>query len=400
MEVMIMRTLKSLATLALLLAPPALAGGMVSSGGQLLRDANNPWWVRNTAQVRYCVEVDRKSISAAPARVEELVAEALRFWRGEFTRTLKMVNQKAALNARFNEAGVGIQEFRRTECTGAEDLRFQLGYDTLTAEQREFIPDLSSHVSAAVRTGYDVARLRARGFVYVASDLGPYKFVAGPETVSTPWKHDILLYLALVHELGHVFGLPHIGETYSLMSAQFLEMALSKPVAHSIQDLPVLGVPKGSFFFFPSNYFAHCSRDGFPERTAAFLELPPETRCLHFVVDGDEKRILVFAAPGIGAPKAYVGGIAELDLDAAVSLGITVYLSQKQAVFAPEPFLPRVAAGPMFVAKRGPGTFFPAAGAAKAVHVDLSSRAFNLASVLDGSIRTVLSAPVDVVPHY
>ena len=34
------------------------AGGWVSSGGELFSDAHNPWFVRNTKDVNYCVVVD------------------------------------------------------------------------------------------------------------------------------------------------------------------------------------------------------------------------------------------------------------------------------------------------------------------------------------------------------
>ncbi|MEQ1877820.1 MAG: hypothetical protein ABL958_14350, partial [Bdellovibrionia bacterium] len=65
-------------------------GGMVSSGGDLLRDSHNPWWLGNTPIVRYCIEIDQPTVSASPQKIEEMVTRALEFWKTEFNRKLKI----------------------------------------------------------------------------------------------------------------------------------------------------------------------------------------------------------------------------------------------------------------------------------------------------------------------
>ena len=82
------------------------------------------------------------------------------------------------------------------------------------------------------------------------------------------------LYLAIVHELGHVFGIPHIGETYSLMSERFIEFILNRAVAEPLKVWKVAGYTPVPFFFFPANYFVNCTKTGFAPSATKFLGIP------------------------------------------------------------------------------------------------------------------------------
>ena len=35
-------------------------GGWVGMGGELIKDARNPWFVKNTAEVFYCIKIERR----------------------------------------------------------------------------------------------------------------------------------------------------------------------------------------------------------------------------------------------------------------------------------------------------------------------------------------------------
>ncbi len=61
-------------------------GGWVGMGGELFKDARNPWFVKNTSEVFYCLKVDTKTISVDDATIDAAFKATIDFWKGEFSR--------------------------------------------------------------------------------------------------------------------------------------------------------------------------------------------------------------------------------------------------------------------------------------------------------------------------
>jgi hypothetical protein len=189
-----------------------------SGGGEFLRDQYNPWFVKGVEEVRYCLVLDTEGFSASAAKAEEIAARALAYWQGE-------------LAPRATELGVGTQRFTLTNpglasaCKGDEDLTIKLGYGALSADDRKTFTDNGEdpqdYVGIAMRTAYDKERLRARGYVFIASDRGPYLYNHGVGVDGGLWSYDGLLFRILQHELGHVFGVTHTEAGF--MAADFPE---------------------------------------------------------------------------------------------------------------------------------------------------------------------------------
>lgn len=198
-------------TTAKVVLASAASGGWVSGGGELANDSANPWFLDNTQQVSYCIAVDAEHFQADAAIIEDSVAKALAFWKrdfqhaGTFTSPVKM--------------RVATQDFIREKCSPTSDIRFQFG--VLDKEQKAALPNVKDFVSFAVRTNYDRVKLRGKGFVYVSPDSGPLR----PHLKNLGeqvWQRNegAALYAVLIHELGHVFGIPHSRDE-SLMDAKF-----------------------------------------------------------------------------------------------------------------------------------------------------------------------------------
>ncbi len=214
-----------LAALLMLLPSLALAKGWQSSGGELFKDAHNPWFVKNTSQVQYCVEVDASSVSLTQAEAIARVEEALLYWSTELA---KLPN---AAGGEGNFA-LGGQTWARIACSaGLADVRFLFGAGTLSKDEKDYLIDPSKFVGITVRTDYDETNLRGRGFVYISSDFGPHRYSAGnTNLVDRAWKQTNLLRYALVHEIGHIHGFPHMGA--GIMSETFLEQILQVSLSH------------------------------------------------------------------------------------------------------------------------------------------------------------------------
>ncbi len=186
----------------LLVSQAAWAGnGWVSSGGEFRKDQHNPWFLKNTQSVYWCLKHSNEFVSLSSSRSKELIELGILYWKSQFS-TLDQ------------STGIGQQNFvYNSECTGQEALKFKIGHDTLDAEETAYIANketpLAQHAGLTIRKFYDTKNLQGSGIIYIASDLGPQRFESGRGVPQSFWQNEGLFLRVLVHELGHFFGLPH-----------------------------------------------------------------------------------------------------------------------------------------------------------------------------------------------
>lgn len=251
--------------------------GWVSSGGELFQGRQNPWWLKNVRRVNYCVLVDPGTSSVKRADAETNVHLALEFWKHEFARDSHEFFQAPKEEESFSphgirlkeSLGVATQRFVPGPCATA-DLKILFGSGALSKDERAFLaPGLTRHLAAAVRTSYDEVTLKGKGFVYIASDKGddaPKAFRL--ENAPTPADAALLLPL-LAHELGHVFGIPHVGPRSSLMAERFPAALLE-----NLRYVPAADRASQAFlpsFFATPQRFIECNRERKYEVAAKFF---------------------------------------------------------------------------------------------------------------------------------
>lgn len=178
--------------------------GWVGSGGDNFKEQINAWFVKNTTQVNYCIKIDQQNFSAV-ATAGESIKKSIQFWKKEFAGWNKSI---------VNTPGfyqLATQEFVETSCDGQEDITFLFGSATLNQEQRQFLGDVKRHIGITVRTSYDRETLKGKGFIFVGSDLGQESFQNSAK-IDPFWILPGKLDPVIIHELGHVFGLPHFSQ--------------------------------------------------------------------------------------------------------------------------------------------------------------------------------------------
>lgn len=261
------RKLLSLALISFVSLPVhAERGGWQGSGGEVFRFAKNPWFVKNTSTVDYCVVIDQASISADEATIKDVIKEAIAYWKKELYQPLP--------NPANGFAQLATQTFSEVStCEDDTPLRFQFGYGTLNEKEIEFLEDPRKFIGVSVRKEYDNEHLKGKGFVFISSDMGPRAYDTLPNTghlVPKAWQKRKLLLYAVIHELGHVFGIPHTG--VGVMSEVFLDQLLHNSFHQFYLDHPL------QTFITPPLSFEVCMLNG--SFNASYFKVPVDTACL------------------------------------------------------------------------------------------------------------------------
>ncbi|MGE0172880.1 MAG: hypothetical protein AB7T49_08850 [Oligoflexales bacterium] len=333
-----------------------------SGGGSLIKDADNPWFVKNTTDVNYCVVSDAKHFPLSERRLNEIVLEALEYWKLEFSRYPSP------------DMKVATQAFHQVPCPSnldapaGVDLVFQFGL--LTESQRLEIANPGEYVSLAIRTDYDRVRLKGRGFIYVAPESGPLK-PNNQDMIETPWQlaNGGLVAKVITHELGHVFGIPHMAEKQSLssiMNAGYPELIVHKDLAKHVasQGIPTFFGSFGGGSVLRQICTDEESGDQVSEVTRKFFALPRRFDCIEGKLV-DEKTIHILGRTNKFSEAEVIGTI---DLGKVARFTpeviVTAYLWNEQTVFPESPVseLKRYMPGPQRWHVEYPGVYRDYAG--------------------------------------
>ena len=281
-----------------------------SAGGEGVRDARNPWFLNNVREVSYCVEIDAANFGTTADLAKAKVKKALDFWQTEFS--------KASLPSlpTFGALKIASQNFVEKSCDDTTDLRFQFG--VLSPDQETRLQKPQDFAALSVRTQYSEKDLRAQGFIYVSPARGrlAYKSEGFLQDI---WSQDQSenLYLTLVHELGHVFGLPHLGSYGELMSEGYIESLITQTLLRD-ESSKTSSLKNLNFFSLVKVSPTICPDPVLLKEWQKFFNLGDKDRCVQFRFEHDAQseffgpsKIQVWASAGISGAKVQV---AQADL--------------------------------------------------------------------------------------
>ncbi len=298
--------------------------GWTSGGGELIRHARNPWFLQNTKNVDYCVEIDETNFGLDRAQVETIALKTLEAWKLEFsvTESYKIPPSGVVLK-------VATQNFRQVPCNDSISLRFQFG--VLTEEQLSQLGNPKKFLGLSIRTDYDVVHMRGRGFVYISPTRGPLKF-DGLGVASEPWsiENGALLYGVLLHEVGHIFGLAHTTDM-SPMNERFSEIIVNEEsaqrMAQVLKEFPLFHV-----FKYPEDPGPWVGNERCGSlQSRNFYGVPNGISCISHSVKNRK-----FTVEGIRADRSRfeIGSASLKRIDpASAEPALWIYLPDQQAVF-------------------------------------------------------------------
>ncbi len=240
-------------------------GGWISSGGEVFKNAKNPWFVNNTTEVHYCVVFSKDDFSIKEADALPLIAEGLRYWK-------QQLDGKAAISLDLPHDGlignfleVATQNFiLNPTCLGQEELVLKFGYGALDKDELAYMKEPEKYVGLTLRKSYDEVNLKGSGSIYISGDHGKNAYKkTSKDVIDEAWQYPKLLQYVIIHELGHVFGLPHSGS--GLMSEVFLDQLLIRKFAALYVREPI------SPFIKPSDKAEICDASVLPTGSQSFL---------------------------------------------------------------------------------------------------------------------------------
>jgi hypothetical protein len=94
-------------------------GGMSTGGGELIKDSANPWFIQNTGEVTYCIEMDSNNFHQDLEVVRKMIDKAFAYWRTELQSGYVAAGESVGI-------WIGGQKFTEGACDHAE-VHFQLG---------------------------------------------------------------------------------------------------------------------------------------------------------------------------------------------------------------------------------------------------------------------------------
>ncbi len=366
----------------------------VSSGGELFATGRNPWFVRNTSEVKYCITMDEPAFSITRSQVEGLIASATEFWQTEFRQN------RALISSAIGYADIATQTFLLTACDAGVDLQFKFGANTLDADERDKggLSEPRRFIGVTIRKSYDPVLLKGQGIIYISADKGSTAYLNSGQLEDQAWSSPELLKYALIHELGHVFGIPHVGA--GLMSEVFMDTLLNKSMAAQY-----VREPQQSFLN-PPRDFNVCRMTG--KFNPDFFQVAKDTPCLLFrQLSGSATTWRVYSADELMQNPVEVGTAQAVSLETspyALKPAVTVQLPHEQLdlpldkrVFKPSetvmgPFL----VGAIFSQQSYRGVFRPTGGGRPVTfNMSLSAEQVTFIGTLNNLQMTTLNyAPI------
>lgn len=368
----------------------SLAGGWGSGGGENIGDLHNPWFLGNTKLVTYCIQVDSDSISASKTTIQHLVSDSIQQWQKLFARYQE--------NNSSNLVVLGSQTWLEVKCGSAVDVQFKFGWGTLNSDEKAYLSMGGSperYIGISVRTHYNEVNLRGKGFIYIASDLGPNAFEAESGQIETPWHYPALIQAELLHELGHVNGFSHLSANLipdfrrGLMSEYFPQAVLQKWMWQGVRSGLKSNFKLGELFF--PDEFEICA----PSIEALkILKLNKHISCLDFKLNftsGLFSSVSVFSRSNLASPQLVATIILGNQARWTSQNDISVYLSKNQTVFPNQKNVPYIF-GPSSETYEGSAQY-SSTGSKVSLYLAISGDGFKMISVRnDSSFFELLSA--------
>ena len=198
----------------------------------------------------------------------------------------------------------------------------------------------------------------------------------------------ILTPVVLIHELGHVFGVPHTGS--GIMSEVFLDQLLTKRFSGFYQANPI------EKFLRPPEKFQVCSLNGFFH--PGFFKVDFDTKCLLFeAVDSDKLHWNISYVKDGSTSAVFLGYLKATNMqmtEFALKPSVVIKLPEGQAVYSNQDrlYTNNFMMGPVFADRSTQGIYVNSAASQRPykIFMDVKPDGMTVMANVDGKLINVL----------
>jgi hypothetical protein len=192
-------------------ARPALAAGFAGNGCDTLAPELGAAWFLGDGTVHACIDV-APGFGVGRAEIADAFAWASGKW-AEYVAAKKVNDTRPVdlwTSPDFEAHPVATRFVLQPACDGREDLRLEAG--TTSPASQAALQRLSRPLAFALPTSSDYHAGWTKGLIWLAA---AGTLIPADETYHGHpyWTHAPNLRIALLHELGHVFGTGHVAGT-------------------------------------------------------------------------------------------------------------------------------------------------------------------------------------------
>lgn len=362
-------------------------GGWVITGGEIFEHARNPWFVGNTKEANYCILFSDAEFSISKNDAAALIQDSISYWANQLDGR-SALSAETSIWQKNQTLKLATQKFNYLASCEQADLIFKFGYKTLDQEELKYLVKPNKYLGVTIRKTYDEAKLKGSGVIYITGDLGDQSYQKShKEIIGEAWKYPKLLQYVIIHELGHVFGIPHSGS--GLMSETFLDTLLIRNFAMVFLREPFLP------FLKPQNVYTICDSSLLPKGSQHFIgsyfKLNNGEDCLRFETTANSREFLIStkkfnATEWTTIGKLLMNQTEVTDFSLKPSMVLKLNERQKELLGADKDFL----LGPVYQNFKIDGHIvFNGSMKPYSVQIDISPDSFVVFGLMDSKIKQI-----------